>query len=84
MSSQQELSVTDFSTGEGDIESRGKGLATKCWDDSDDFLPKEKIAEWLGGTCVFHNLHERFSLFTAGRSTVFHCVTTWNSLILGD
>lgn len=33
----------------GDIETRGKELATRCWNEDDDFLPKEKIAEWLGG-----------------------------------
>jgi len=33
----------------GDLETRGKGLASRCWDDNDDFLPKEKVAEWIGG-----------------------------------
>lgn len=32
-----------------DLESRGKDAATKCWREDDDFLTKEKIAEWLGG-----------------------------------
>ena len=32
-----------------DLETRGKELATRCWNDNEDFLPKEKIAEWLGG-----------------------------------
>lgn len=34
----------------GDLEARGKELATRCHNENDDFLPKEKIAEWLGGT----------------------------------
>lgn len=32
-----------------EMESRGKELASRCYNDNDDFLPKEKIAEWLGG-----------------------------------
>ncbi|KAF6761177.1 Sec7 domain GEF [Ephemerocybe angulata] len=32
-----------------DMETRGKELASRCFNDNDDFLPKEKIAEWLGG-----------------------------------
>ena len=32
-----------------DIETRGKDLATKCWTEDEEFLAKEKIAEWLGG-----------------------------------
>jgi hypothetical protein len=31
------------------METRGKELASRCFNDNDDFLPKEKIAEWLGG-----------------------------------
>ncbi|KAJ2918016.1 hypothetical protein MD484_g2383, partial [Candolleomyces efflorescens] len=32
-----------------DMETRGQELASRCYNDNDDFLPKEKIAEWLGG-----------------------------------
>lgn len=32
-----------------DTESRGKELASKCYAEDEDFMPKEKIAEWLGG-----------------------------------
>ena len=32
-----------------DIDRRGKELANKCWREDEDFLAKEKIAEWLGG-----------------------------------
>lgn len=33
-----------------DLESRGKDAATKCWREDEEFLAKEKIAEWLGST----------------------------------
>ena len=33
----------------GDIDVRGKELATRCWVEDEEFLPKDKIAEWLGG-----------------------------------
>ena len=36
-----------------DIESRARESAVKCWTEDEDFLAKEKIAEWLGGKCVF-------------------------------
>lgn len=44
-------SPTPIITGEdnGDGEIRGKELASKCWNEDEDFLHKEKIAEWLGG-----------------------------------
>jgi hypothetical protein len=32
-----------------DMETRGKDLASRCWNENEDFLAKEKIAEWLGG-----------------------------------
>lgn len=35
-----------------DIESNGRESAVKCWTEDEDFLAKEKIAEWLGGTYV--------------------------------
>ena len=37
----------------GDIETRGKELAARCWNDNEEFLAKDKIAEWLGGQYVF-------------------------------
>ncbi|KAK7045584.1 hypothetical protein VNI00_007416 [Paramarasmius palmivorus] len=33
----------------GDLEARGRELAAKCWNEEEDFLAKDKIAEWLGG-----------------------------------
>jgi PH and SEC7 domain-containing protein len=33
-----------------DLQDRGKELALRCWQEDEDFLGKEKIAEWLGGT----------------------------------
>jgi len=61
MSSQQSLTTSDLnstkpssnqsSAGEetSDIDLRGKELATRCWTEDEEFLAKEKIAEWLGG-----------------------------------
>lgn len=49
-----------------DIESRGKELAARCWAEDEEFLAKEKIAEWLGGlyvTCVF--ILTRLELFSS-------------------
>ena len=34
------------------IEAKGKERAARCWEEDEDFLAKEKIAEWLGGVCV--------------------------------
>ncbi|TFK44669.1 hypothetical protein BDQ12DRAFT_29737 [Crucibulum laeve] len=61
-SSQQDLSVNDLglsrfpstissATGDetGDMDVRGKELASRCWNEDEEFLAKEKIAEWLGG-----------------------------------
>ncbi|KAL5507199.1 hypothetical protein ACEPAH_6655 [Sanghuangporus vaninii] len=31
------------------IEARAKDFAVKCWTEDEDFIAKEKIAEWLGG-----------------------------------
>ncbi|KAJ3989132.1 hypothetical protein F5890DRAFT_136060 [Lentinula detonsa] len=33
-----------------DMETRGQELAARCWNEDEEFLGKEKIAEWLGGT----------------------------------
>ncbi|EIN11586.1 hypothetical protein PUNSTDRAFT_83262 [Punctularia strigosozonata HHB-11173 SS5] len=33
----------------GDMEARGKELAARCYREDETFLPREKIAEWLGG-----------------------------------
>ena len=44
-------SPTPIITGDDseDMETRGKDLANRCWNENEDFLAKEKIAEWLGG-----------------------------------
>jgi len=54
-SAQFTTSPTPIITGEDteDMETRGKELASRCWNDNDDFLAKEKIAEWLGGQYDF-------------------------------
>ncbi|KAK2463293.1 hypothetical protein APHAL10511_004948 [Amanita phalloides] len=41
--------ASNFSINDVDIESRGRDLATKCWNEDTNFLAKEKIAEYLGG-----------------------------------
>ncbi|KAL1717370.1 hypothetical protein EV715DRAFT_203332 [Schizophyllum commune] len=37
-----------------DMDQRGKELALRCWNEDEEFLAKEKIAEWLGGQCVYY------------------------------
>ncbi|RDB16953.1 hypothetical protein Hypma_002582 [Hypsizygus marmoreus] len=32
-----------------EMDARGKELASRCWNEDEEFLAKEKIAEWLGG-----------------------------------
>ncbi|KAL5528345.1 hypothetical protein ACEPAF_7481 [Sanghuangporus sanghuang] len=39
-----------------DIEARAKHFAVKCWTEDEDFLAKEKIAEWLGGNKLVNKL----------------------------
>lgn len=64
-SSQQDLSTNDLvvnrfnyrpspSKGEeaADLDIRGKELASRCWAEDEEFLSKDKIAEWLGGQSV--------------------------------
>lgn len=58
--SQQDLPTTRFPTGgldeTGDAASKGKELAARCWNEDEDFLAKEKIAEWLGSLLVHRTL----------------------------
>jgi hypothetical protein len=64
-SSQQDLSTNELALGRhslrnedsGDIEARGKELASRCFAEDEEFLAKEKIAEWLGGQCVFQKFY---------------------------
>ncbi|KAG5645208.1 hypothetical protein DXG03_006726 [Asterophora parasitica] len=45
-------STAGLSTGPEDsaeMETRAKELASRCWNEDEEFLAKEKIAEWLGG-----------------------------------
>ncbi|KAJ7178525.1 hypothetical protein C8R43DRAFT_973640 [Mycena crocata] len=76
---QQDLSVNDLTLtrastpshsparGEDpdDMESRGKELATRCWKEDEDFLGKEKIAEWLGSVGPINKiaLHHYINFF---------------------
>lgn len=63
-SSQQDLTVNDLtftrlqspispqSKGDdfSDMETRAKDMASRCWNEDEEFLSRDKIAEWLGGT----------------------------------
>lgn len=40
---------------EPDIDSKAKSLAARCWAEDEEFLAKEKIAEWLGGSGRINN-----------------------------
>ncbi|KAJ7084372.1 hypothetical protein B0H15DRAFT_393041 [Mycena belliarum] len=75
--SQQDLSVHDLTRlstpspsparadDPEDMETRGKELATRCWKEDEDFLGKEKIAEWLGGVAPVNKvaLHHYINFF---------------------
>ena len=36
-----------------DVEVRAREAALKCWEEDESFVGRDKIAEWLGGRCVF-------------------------------
>ncbi|KAI0930571.1 hypothetical protein AcV5_007248 [Taiwanofungus camphoratus] len=72
-SSQQDLSTNDLvvnrfnyrpspSKGEeaADLDIRGKELASRCWAEDEEFLSKDKIAEWLGGQNVINKIVLRY------------------------
>ncbi|TFK89121.1 hypothetical protein K466DRAFT_645137 [Polyporus arcularius HHB13444] len=37
-----------------ELDNRGKELAGRCWVEDEEFLPKDKIAEWLGGQSLIN------------------------------
>lgn len=41
---------------DSELETRGKELAGKCWAEDEDFVQREKIAEWLGSMSVLISL----------------------------
>ncbi|KAG8754708.1 hypothetical protein FRC12_011107 [Ceratobasidium sp. 428] len=43
-----------------DIEGRGQSLAARCWQEDENFLAKEKIAEWLGGLPAINKVALRY------------------------
>jgi hypothetical protein len=51
-----------------DMDAKGKDLASKCWEEDEEFLMKEKIAEWLGGQYVFCFLSSLFLFSVCGGS----------------
>ncbi|KAF8636056.1 hypothetical protein AX17_003830 [Amanita inopinata Kibby_2008] len=71
--SHQDLTLTrspssNPSTGDDEVtgmESRGKDLAARCWNEDTSFLAREKIAEWLGGQGHVNKvaLHHYIALF---------------------
>ncbi|KAI1794173.1 hypothetical protein LXA43DRAFT_971422 [Ganoderma leucocontextum] len=65
--SQQDLTTNDLAPGRSplrsspgrqeetvDLDNRGKELADRCWAEDEEFLPKDKIAEWLGGQSLIN------------------------------
>ncbi|KAF8893380.1 hypothetical protein BD779DRAFT_1046084 [Infundibulicybe gibba] len=77
-SSQQDLTVNDLTLARfpsssrpfvadenTDMETRGKELASRCWNEDEDFLAKDKIAEWLGGSGLINKvaLHHYVEFF---------------------
>ncbi|KZT72176.1 hypothetical protein DAEQUDRAFT_749597 [Daedalea quercina L-15889] len=39
-----------------DLDARGRELAERCWREDEDFLAKDKIAEWLGGQSAINKV----------------------------
>lgn len=69
-----------------ELEAKGKELAQKCWDEDEEFLAKEKIAEWLGKQCVpiprnFSDLSLTFRV-TVVALIKLPCDTIWKALTL--
>jgi PH/SEC7 domain-containing protein len=88
---QQDLSISDLSQANGedgssDMAVRGKELASRCWAEDEQFLAKEKIAEWLGGQCVFpiSSVIDLFKPFKGVASIKSRCTTTWTFLTFPD
>ena len=96
-SSQQDLPASEllnrFSTSRspsgkseepGDLLTRGKELATRCWEEDEEFMAKDKFAEWLGGQSVRFRLRSRRSLtccdLSGAPSTKLPYAIMWTSL----
>lgn len=62
VNSQQDLIISELALGqypsrnEDPSEARGKELASRCFAEDEEFLAKEKIAEWLGGQYVSRSI----------------------------
>ncbi|KZS98411.1 hypothetical protein SISNIDRAFT_404603 [Sistotremastrum niveocremeum HHB9708] len=41
--------ISDPGISDDDLEERARDFATKCWTQDESFLPREKMAQWLGG-----------------------------------
>ena len=49
-----------------DVDMRGKELATRCWNEDEDFLGKEKIADWLGQYVLHDMIPGRMLVYFSG------------------
>jgi PH and SEC7 domain-containing protein len=47
--SSQSLLPKDDASGPADVDALGQERARQCWIEDEEFLAKDKIAEWLGG-----------------------------------
>ena len=65
-----------------DMEARGKELAARCWDENEEFLAKEKIAEWLGGQYVFFSSFEVLFLSWGADIALVPKSTGWPCVIM--
>jgi hypothetical protein len=66
----------------GDMETRGKELAARCWDDNEEFLAKDKIAEWLGGQYVFSFFRSAFFCILEADIVLVPILTRWPCVII--
>ncbi|RPD59799.1 hypothetical protein L227DRAFT_586366 [Lentinus tigrinus ALCF2SS1-6] len=50
----RQSSPAKYEESSADLDNRGKELASRCWVEDEEFLPKDKIAEWLGGQSLIN------------------------------
>ncbi|GJE94948.1 PH and SEC7 domain-containing protein [Phanerochaete sordida] len=63
-----DLLITRFSAGlspgkgemTGDMKARGEELAARCWSEDEEFMARDKIAEWLGGQSPINRIALRY------------------------
>jgi hypothetical protein len=64
-----------------DVEALAQERARQCWVEDDEFLPKDKIAEWLGGHGALNGVAlryyiDRFDFQGLRLDQAFRCVGT--------